>query len=124
MEEILKLIVIFGLLFVGFLLFFKFYAIYKGKKLEGKPIDILENGILYFYSPRCGACKMMEKTINNFSHVTDVLKINVFDKKNENIVKSMNIMATPTTVVIKKGKVKKVFIGVVGENKIKKEVEI
>ncbi len=124
MEEILKLIVIFGLMFVGFLLFFKFYAIYKGKKLEGKTVDIIENGILYFYSPKCGACKMMEKTINNLSSLTDVLKINVFDGKNENIVKNMNIMATPTTVVIKEGKVKKVFIGVVGENKIKKEVEI
>ncbi len=124
MEEILKLIVIFGLMFVGFLLFFKFYAIYKGKKLEGKAVDIIENGILYFYSPKCGACKIMEKTINNLSSLTDVLKINVFYDKNENIVRSMNIMATPTTIVIKGGKVKKVFIGVVGENKIKKEVEI
>jgi len=124
MEEILKLIVIFGLMFVGFLLFFKFYAIYKGKKLIGKWVDIIENGILYFYSPKCGACKMMEKTINNLSSVTNVLKINVFDEKNESIVRSMNIMATPTTVVVKEGRVKKIFIGVVGEDKIKKEVEI
>ncbi len=122
MESVLKLIFVFTVLFFGFLLVIKYYAVLKSKRVIGKSVDILENGILYFYSPKCGACKIMEKIINKLPKEINIVKLNVFDESNASVIKKLNILATPTTVIVKNGRIYNVFIGVVKEEKIIKEV--
>ncbi len=122
MESILKLIFLFVTLFFVFMLILKYYTLFKSKKIIGKNVNIIDDGILYFYSPKCGACKPMEKIISSLSNELNIVRLNVFDEKNLSTVKKLNILATPTTVIVKNGRISKVFIGVVKEEKIRKEV--
>ena len=122
MESVLKLIFLFLTLFFGSLLILKYYTLFKGKKLIGKRVNFINEGIIYFYSPKCGACKAMEKHLKSLPEDIKVRKINVFDEENADIIKEFNILATPTTFIVKGGKISNVFVGIVNVENIKKEV--
>jgi len=121
MENVLK-VLFFVVAFVVLLVFaFKLYLLKRAKALKGMDVDILKDGVLYFYSQKCGACKIMEPSINLVSKRLQVKRFGVFSEGGQKVAKSFRIMATPTTVVVKNGKVHKVFVGIVDASKILRE---
>jgi len=99
-------------------------ARWKTKKLVGKevPRGLGKEGILYFYSPSCGACRRMEPVIENLSKKVRVKRVDVSQREGLELARRLGILGTPTTIVLKEGKVKKVFLGFQKEDKLLQEV--
>ncbi|WP_333784116.1 thioredoxin family protein [Thermocrinis sp.] len=124
MESVLKFL-FFVVAFVVFLrLGLKLYVLKKAKTKEGMMVESLSDGVLYFYSQRCGACKAMEPHIEALAKELEVKKLDVFSEEGQNQAKKFGVMATPTTVLVKNGKVHKVFVGIVSADKILKEFKL
>lgn len=118
-ESILKG-VFFILLIVTFLaLAFKVYVVWRGKKMVGEQVKDLEEGIVYFFSERCGACKRMEKEIEELEKNWKVVRVDVFSPEGYEKAKALGVMATPTTLLVKRGRIIKVLVGVQKAEKIK-----
>jgi thioredoxin 1 len=121
MEEFLK-ILFFAVAFIVLLrLGLKLYVLNKAKAMKGAEVNLIKDGVLYFYSQRCGACKAMEPQVERLNQALEVKKIDVFSEEGQKIAKSLGVMATPTTVVVKDGKVQKTFVGIVSADRILKE---
>jgi len=66
--------------------------------------------LLYFYSNRCPSCVAMTPIIDELAlEFPNVKKINI--SESYEMAKSYNIMATPTTVLVKDGKIRKMVPG-------------
>jgi thioredoxin 1 len=89
--------------------------------MKGAEVKLIKDGVLYFYSQRCGACKAMEPQVEKLSQGLEVKKIDVFSEEGQKIAKGLGVMATPTTLVVKDGKVQKSFVGVVSADRILQE---
>jgi len=97
---------------------------WKAGRMVGREVRGFGNeAILYFYSPNCGACKKMNPVIETLSKKARVKRVDVSDRKGLEMAKEFGVMGTPTTVVVKEGKIKKVFVGFQSEDKILKEVK-
>jgi thioredoxin 1 len=121
-ENILKLIALFLALFFGLMLGLRFYAGMRSKKMLGRKTEILRDGIVYFYSERCGACKLMKPEIEKLKEKLTIIEMDVAKPEGFQKAKELGIMATPTTLVVKDGIIKKVFVGVVRHQRILQEV--
>ncbi len=96
---------------------------WKARRLVGKEItDFGKNIILYFYSPGCKACMKMEPVMKSVAKKTRVRKIDISDKEGLRTARKLGVWGTPTTVIVKDGKVKSVFVGYRSEEKILREV--
>lgn len=122
MENLLKLVALFLALFFGFMLTLRLYASFRSKKMQGKSIDLLKDGVIYFYSERCGACKLMKPEVEKLKESVKVLQIDVSTHEGFHKARELGIMATPTTIIVKDGIIKKVFVGVVKHQRILQEV--
>lgn len=122
MESLLKLVALFLALFFSFMLVFRLYAQLRGKKMQGRRFPHLRDGVVYFYSERCGACKLMRPEIERLREKVQVLEVDVFMPEGGKMARELGIMATPTTVVVKDGIIRKVFVGVVKGQRILQEV--
>ncbi len=122
----MELLKIFLITVGGVILFMsiaQLFVRWRTKKMVGKEITRFgKNVILYFYSPGCGACVKMEPIINSLSKKVKVKKVNVSEKEGLAVARELGILGTPTTVVIKDGKVQNVFVGFQKEERILKEV--
>jgi len=124
MESALKFL-FFVVAFVVFLrLGLKLYVLKKAKTKEGMMVESFSNGVIYFYSQRCGACKAMEPQVEALTKELEVKKVDVFSEDGQKEAKKFGVMATPTTVLVKNGKVHKVFVGIVSADKILKEFKL
>jgi len=124
MESALKFL-FFVVAFVVFLrLGLKLYVLKKAKTKEGMMVESFSNGVIYFYSQRCGACKAMEPQVEALTKELEVKKVDVFSEDGQREAKKFGVMATPTTVLVKNGKVHKVFVGIVSADKILKEFKL
>lgn len=122
MESLLKLLAIFLLLFFSFLLVMRLVAVSKSKRMQGKSFDKLKEGIVYFYSERCGACKLMKPQVEKLKERVQVLEVDVAKPEGYKLAQEMGVVATPTTLVVKGGVVQKVFVGVVKYSRLLQEV--
>ncbi|WP_448588562.1 thioredoxin family protein [Thermocrinis sp.] len=121
METALK-ILFFVVAFVVFLrLGLKLYVLKKAKTKEGMKVEGFRDGVLYFYSRRCGACKAMEPQVERLSKEIEVKKLDVFSQEGQEEAKKFGVMATPTTILIKEGKIHKVLVGFVSAERVLKE---
>ncbi len=99
------------------------FARWKSKRMEGREIKGFgKNIVLYFYSPGCGVCKKMEPVVESISRKVKIRKIDVSQKDGLQVARELGILGTPTTVVVRDGKVAKVFLGYQKEERILKEV--
>ncbi len=122
MEALLKLLALFLVLFFSFLFALRFYAQYRMSKMRGRKVDCIKDGIVYFYSQRCGACKLMTPQVESIKEKVQVLMVDVFSEEGSRMAKELGIMATPTTLIVKDGIILKSFVGVVSREKLLKEV--
>lgn len=115
---------IFLTLFLGFIIIMRALMSYRARKIKGLELKQFKgkNILLYFYSERCGACKVMSPIIDSIREI-EVKKIDVFSKEGSTLAKELNIMATPTTILVIKGEIKDVLIGFKDKNSILKKVE-
>ena len=99
------------------------FARWKSKRMEGREIKGFgKNIVLYFYSPGCGVCKKMEPVVESISRKVKIRKIDVSQKDGLQVARELGVLGTPTTVVVRDGKVAKVFLGYQKEERILKEV--
>lgn len=122
MESVLKFVALLLALFFVSIYFFKVYIKQKIKKMEGKQLSIIKEGLVYFYSERCGACRMMKPEIEKLKEKMEVIEIDVGKAEGLKLAKEYGVMATPTTLLVKDGIIKKVFVGFTRHEEILKEV--
>ncbi len=114
MIEIGVLIGIFLALFLLFVFGLRFLSSYKMSKLKGNTLDKFKSDkklILYFYSEKCGACKIMGPIVDSIKEAK-VRKIDVFTQEGAKLVQELGIIGTPTTIILEKGTVLQAFVGV------------
>ncbi len=122
MESLFKLVVLFLALFFAFMAMLRIYAGLRSKKMQGRRVDFIKDGVIYFYSERCGACKIMKPEVEKLKKSVEVLELDVSKPEGFQKAKDLGIMATPTTLVVKDGIIKRVFVGVVRHQRILQEV--
>ncbi len=75
--------------------------------------------LVYLFSPACSACKVMEPVIDEFSRKnSNVMKIDI--RKNMDIARYFGVMGTPSTIVVKKGVISDILIGIKTESDLLK----
>jgi thioredoxin 1 len=121
MEEFLKILFFVVAFIVLLRLGLKLYVLNKAKAMKGVEVELIKDGVLYFYSQRCGACKAMEPQVERLSKELEVKRIDVFSEEGQRVAKSLGVMATPTTLVVKDGKVQESFVGIVSADRILQE---
>jgi thioredoxin 1 len=73
--------------------------------------------LLYFFSPHCGPCRAMTPTIERLAARHDsVLKLDV--TQSADIARSLGILGTPSTVLLKDGKVAQMITGTASEKRL------
>jgi thioredoxin len=96
----------------------------KGKKLKGlkgKLKGLEQNGskgLVYFFSPACGACKAQTPIIKELQSSNK----NVFDvdiSKDMETARMFGIKATPTTMIVENGMISQVLLGVKQKDALK-----
>ncbi len=122
--ELLKIFLIGVAGTIAFMFGLQLFARWRTKRIVGReiPRKFGREGILYFYSPRCGVCRRMEPVIESISGKVKVRRVDVSQRDGLELARSFGILGTPTTVVFKEGKVKKVFLGFQKEEKLLQEV--
>ncbi len=96
---------------------------WKASKLVGREVtEFGRNAVVYFYSPGCKACIKMEPVMKSVSRKTHVRKIDISNSEGLRTARKLGIWSTPTTVVIRDGRVKSVLVGYKSEEKILREV--
>jgi thioredoxin 1 len=108
---------IFGLM-LAVQLAFRWY----GRRLQGKLVPALggdrdrlvrEHGrlLLYFFSPHCGQCRAMTAIVQRLSeNHPNVVLLDV--SQEQEVMRRFGIVATPTTVLVVGGQVRRVLLGV------------
>ncbi len=101
----------------------------KGAKLSGLQGNLkgLEKegsrGLVYFYSPSCGACKMQTPIIKSMqAENKDVYSVDI--SKDQQSARIFGIRATPSTILVKDGKIKEVFLGAKSEATLMQLLEV
>ncbi len=86
--------------------------------------------VMDFYENMCPPCTSMIPTIINISKSSDdvkVVMINMSDDNTSNLIKTYEVNASPTIVIVKDGKIKGGFVGATSEENImsvvKKQME-
>ena len=126
--------VIFVLLVFSFIFIFglRFYWRWKAKRLMGEPVpeELLVpklkkgKGLIYFYSPNCRPCQMVEPVYKKLSKElkgVHFVKINVLEKPEA--VRKIGILATPSMVVVEDGRIKEVILGPVSEGVLREKLK-
>lgn len=72
--------------------------------------------LVWFHSPTCGPCRAMEPTIRELaaSHPVRIVDVSV----DPETAMAMSVMATPTTLVVRDGKVVDVMLGAVPRGRL------
>lgn len=108
-------------LFIAFMVGMNLYVRFAARAMNGKPLPALpggigasiakaSNGLVYFMSPTCGACRAITP------------KLSALAKKNKNVfvidvtehlelARAMRVMATPSTIEVASGRVVNVHVG-------------
>ncbi len=85
----------------------------SAQKLREKipELESTEKALVYCYSPNCPPCRNMTPHIDDLAKETGkVFKLDI--TRNMELAQAMGIRATPTTLVLDGGEVRKVLVGV------------
>jgi thioredoxin 1 len=126
--------VIFVLIVFSFLFIFglRLYWRWKAKKLSGKPIpDRPEysklkkgKGVIYFYAPNCRPCQLVEPVVRKLSkELKGVHFVKVDVSQKPELARELGVLATPSMVLVKKGKIEEVLLGPVTEGVLREKLK-
>lgn len=88
------------------------------RKAEGTPAPQLPGELgeairgsvlLWFHSPSCGPCKVMEPHVQALGDKARIIDVS----RDPNAARAFNVMATPTTIRITDGQIERVQLGMV-----------
>jgi len=106
----------------------QFTLLRRSRRMEGKDSPVTNPEIdeklsrhgqvlLYFFTPLCDACQVMAPRIDRMVIKYDnIIKLNA--KENKDLALSFGLVATPTVILIKKGKIAKIVAGITSEKKL------
>ena len=108
---------------VAFLLTMQLRTLRASRKLAGRPAPEGTHHdprgmIYYFHHPRCGPCRQMGPAIDKVAapHPGQVVKINAAEDMAS--ARAFGIAATPTTLLVKDGRIADVILGARSARKI------
>ncbi len=122
MEELWILLLVLTLS-LGILLGIRLYVFKKAKKLVGRRFKGFSEGLVYFFSPRCKACKRMNPVIDRISREIRVLRVNILTEEGESLAKEYGILGVPTILVVRNGRIWNVIVGTKDYKEIKEALE-
>ncbi len=102
----------------------------RARFMRGKPAPDLSGllpdthgqALLYFFSNSCGMCKSMTPVIDRLAQGDPhVVKLDVL--KSIDMARRFKVMGTPTTVLVRDGKVEKMWVGVKSEAELRRALE-
>lgn len=108
---------------LGFMIVSQIRIRARVKALEGKPLPTLpgrlgkqlasqQSALLYFMSPQCGACRPWTTRFTEMSkRNAHIHVINVAQELE--MARALGVMATPSTVVVKEGRIQSYHVGAV-----------
>ncbi|OGT88124.1 MAG: hypothetical protein A2286_03630 [Gammaproteobacteria bacterium RIFOXYA12_FULL_61_12] len=115
----MSLIVTIALALVGLFVLLQVWILWQSRRLQGLPVpasdltrrlDPSRPALLYFHSPRCGACRGMTPIIAELGRSnSNVVSIDV--SRDMEAANDYNIRATPTLVVLRHEAIAKVLVG-------------
>ncbi len=124
--------------FFAFVFFFillslavRLYWAFKAKRMKGQDLPRLDGkfskfkrgkGLIYFYSPTCKPCQAMKPIIDKLSRDPKLKVLKVDVSQDTETPRIFGVMATPSTVLVKNGKIVDVLIGPATENEIRKRL--
>ena len=106
----------------------QFILIRRTRRMEGQDApatnDLIDEKLrshgqvlLYFFLPKCDACQVMAPRIDRLaSEHANIIKLDARETKD--IARSLGILATPTVVLLKNGKVARIIAGIASEKKV------
>ncbi|MBU0499122.1 MAG: thioredoxin family protein [Gammaproteobacteria bacterium] len=115
----MSLLITIALVLVGLFVLLQVLILWQSRRMTGQPvrltgatarIDPDRPALLYFHSPRCGACRGMTPVIAELGREdSNVVSIDV--SRDMETASAYSVRATPTLVVLKEGAVAKVLLG-------------
>lgn len=98
----------------------KLVAYLRARRLRGRQIPQLDAALpphlrdadpllIYFSSPSCGMCRVMEPAVDEVGRNAHVFKVDV--TRHPQVARALGIMGTPTTVIMRKGRIANVAVG-------------
>ena len=115
--------------FIALMLFVNLKVVLAGRKrigtevppMLGKVGKMVANGdavCFYFFSPMCGACKRMTPMFESLQpRYPGVVQVVNIQDSSEN-AKKLGVQATPTTVMVRHGKIAHFIVGVRPQSRI------
>lgn len=107
------------MLLAGSMVLFQLYIYLQSKRLVGKAAPPLDDGdgqgergakLIYFHSPNCGPCRKMTPLIEELaSDHGNVVSVDV--SQDLDTARKYQVRATPTTVLVRDGRVSQVLLG-------------
>lgn len=106
-----------ALLAVGFLIAVQWLVQRRMSAMKGQPapaipgvVDSGEDAVLFFHSPSCGPCRMMEPHVTALAR--DDERVRSVDVSTDlETARAYGVMATPTTVLVRGGSIAEVRMG-------------
>lgn len=104
-----------GVLLVGAAL--QVWMEFRSQAARGRPVQgvagVTGRGVevLWFHSPSCGPCRVMEPSVREVQRDHPVRIVDV--TRDPEAAAKLGVMATPTTVVVRDGVVERVQLGVI-----------
>jgi len=110
-------------LFIALMIGMNVYVRIRARAMNGKPLPALpggvgtsisraKNGLVYFMTPSCGACRAITPKMSALAKKNkNVFVIDV--SENLELARALRIMATPSTIEIDSGRVVNVHIGMI-----------
>ncbi len=99
----------------------------RARLLRGKPApdvtgelpSLGDDLLIYFWSPRCGACRTMTRVVDSLmARRNDVVKVDA--SAAPELARKFRVMATPTLVRVHDGRIEEVLIGARSEQEIRR----
>lgn len=122
----MNLLITIALVLVGVFALLQVLILWQSKRMTGQParltgpaarIDPGRTALLYFHSPRCGACRGMTPVIAELGRQnSNVISIDV--SRDMETASAYNVRATPTLVVLKQGAIAQVLLGAQSRQKV------
>jgi len=115
--------------FIALMLFVNLKVVLAGRKRIGTEVPQISGKVgkrvsdgdavcFYFFSPMCGACKTMTPMFESLQpHYPDVIQVVNIQNNSEN-AKKLGVQATPTTVMVRHGKIAHFIVGVRPKSRI------
>ena len=118
-QVLFAIVALFVVLMVGMQLLVR----YRARSMQGQPVPAIsgpigkriasaKSALVYFMSPNCGACRTWTPRVNELSQKNhNVFVIDVSQQLE--VARALNVMATPSAVEIRDGRVAGYHIGAI-----------